>query len=192
VTPEINPEQMFPVGKASGAAKKADRLAENLGLDIKDPFVPIRNPNPQPGAPVKMASSAPSISLNPISSSPMETFGSGGGSGFSLPTFGDAGKPAEVFKPEAPALPPAPEPVIRLIGVVHGQPSVATVQVAGRALLIWPGEALVKGWRVMSIDSQGIVVRHKKAFISLRVGGALNEPEDTKDSPAPSVSLPRS
>jgi hypothetical protein len=89
-----------------------------------------------------------------------------------LPTLGP-----ESPAPNGAAVAPAPpaDPEIRVVGVVHGDPSVATLQVAGRTVIARPGDALAKGWRLLSVNSEGIQIRHQTEIMPVRVGGSINE-----------------
>ncbi len=172
--------EAFPTGKITGDRRKG---ADSLALDIHDPFVPLQD-GARPGADTnddvkrtprvfaqndaksKPIGNALDMNARAASSSPMMS---------QLPNLGPA-----TFGPgpaNAPAAAPAPpaDPEIRVVGVVHGDPSVATLQVSGRMIIARPGDALAKGWRLLSVNSEGVQVRHMGEIMPLRVGGVLNE-----------------
>lgn len=183
----------FPTNKI--AAYQRDSAQDTLSLNINDPFNPIRDPNAKPataeGHPrsaepmvsVQVPGFDPHRPVGAVDPPPMRPVSSPARSG-GLPGL------ASLFGPGGPSspgpglgsqpveiAPPPVEPEIRLIGVVHGEPSVATVQVDGRTLVIRPGDALAKGYRVVAIHAEGIVIRHDGERLLVRVGTAINEPK---------------
>ncbi len=144
-----------------------------LDLGPSDPFRPIREeakPGYKPEVVVTQSAPPPLPSAGGFGKSPTSFNPFGGGNGF---------PPSLSTQPVVPEAPPAPEPEIRLVGIVHGDPSVATIQVAGRTILCRPGDALVKGWRLVRISEDQVSIRHDGAFTGLRVGGVLNEAPTT-------------
>ena len=146
-----------------------------LGMDIHDPFLPIHDKKEKtdvrPSRMMKSSSAPPSIDMTPagnhqslpplISGGYNQTGSSPSSSGMAMPmTIGT---------------PVAVQPEIRLVGLVDGSPSVATIQVNGRMLLARPGDVLSKGWRLLEINPEGIILRHAYENIELRVGNLLNE-----------------
>jgi len=190
-----------PVPTASGPSFPTDKLvsskgrglANSLSMDIPDPFVPIAHPKESspaaPAAPAKKPEE-PKIEVHPISPAdnhmqpvadvrPLDP-GLGGTPGGPLPGL-PAGPAAVNPLPGAPAPVAMPaEPEIRVIGIVHGEDSIATLEVAGRIILARPGDALAKGYRLVAVSPEGIMVRHLGQVISLRVGSSLNEKTDSK------------
>jgi hypothetical protein len=91
-----------------------------------------------------------------------------------LPGLGPGMSPAGGSMGPAAVLPP-PEPSIRVVGIVHGDPSVATIQVANRTLLARPGDVLHTGYRLLSVGPEAVVIRCKGERVEMRVGATLNE-----------------
>ena len=90
------------------------------------------------------------------------------------PPFGinplTGGRPGEQEKPEPPKF--APE--IDVIGVVSGQPSVATLRVEGHVITARPGDLIAKGHRLVTVSDEGVVIRAHGELTSLRVGAGVN------------------
>jgi len=190
------PGEGFPTGKLA-SAKESLSESSSLNLNISDPFSPIRDTNARPTASGGRINTEPHVSVQAPNFDPMRPVGPvtssfnppafkpTGDSGGSLPPLSALGLGSDSpgpngSQPEAAAAPPTPEPEIRLIGVVHGEPSVATVQVDGHNRVIRPGDALAKGYRVMAIHTEGIQIRHDGQWITLRVGTGLNEPKQAQ------------
>lgn len=143
-----------------------------------DPFTPLREdkqarppasePNPDAGR------RAPSVSVGDSRPVTPALFGAGNGGGLPGMFSGGTGSGATA----AMAVLPPPEPPIKLIGIVHGDPSVVTVQVQDRVMLARPGDMLARGYWLHAITPESAVIRHKKANLTLRVGGLLNEPAE--------------
>ena len=74
-----------------------------------------------------------------------------------------------------PAAPAAPDPEIKVIGVVEGDQSIATIEVGGKARNVRPGESLARSYRLESVYGDGVRVRHDKKTYSIRVGNAIND-----------------
>ncbi len=146
-----------------------------VGRDLKkaallqtdtDPFMPLAK------APVdtKPASSGfqpapaqrPDIQVTPIYAKPLPNIASNPSG------FGGSQTPGTVVVE-------LPEPEIRVVGVVKGDESVATLEVSGRTRYFRPGEALAKGYRLDGIDDEGVNIRHKNKSIFVRVGAGINE-----------------
>lgn len=187
----------FPTEKVMASntltSTKLSGLAGSLDRDIPDPFVPIVSPQDKAvhpgGAPLMgeggktKKTQEPPVEVHPVSPSLASTgydAPRGGLPGFSTGFAGPSGGTAQPMMSPMPVAPPAPDPEIRLIGLVQGEPSIATLQVNGRVVLAHSGDALAKGYRLMSISTEGIVVRHEKVHLPLRVGSAMNEAKDTK------------
>lgn len=153
------------------------KLGESPDLDMgtHDPFVPLQDskngPQSAPSAPAPApdaAKAAPDVSVKSS-----HGFGGVGPSGMPpLPLLG--GPPSGLGATPAAVIPP-PEPTIRVVGIVHGEPSVATIQVAERTMLARPGDALYNGYRLMEVSSESVIVRHKGERIPMRVGDIINE-----------------
>jgi hypothetical protein len=162
-------EEAFPVDKAVTSAKK---IAESE-RSVPDPFIQLREPdNPsahlafshtakkgsEPGVQIENASLGKPLGGLPILG--------GGGNGLAGAGTGPA------------ALTIAPiEPEIKVIGLVHGDSTVATVSVGGLIQIARPGDVLAKGYRLMQVSEEGIVVRHNKEYTNLRVGAVMNTPQ---------------
>jgi len=184
--PEAPVGDPFPVTKA--AAGPVRRTVSAAGMEIEDPFVPIaKTPaKPEPGTtgpggpapaveilpsnydPHRKVGAVPPLfppSGNPVG--PVSLFGgSSGGPGAELPGLG--GSPGARAAAEH-------DPAIRVVGIVHGEPSVATLQVDGRVVMARPREALAPGYRLMEIDPEGVTIRRRGEFVAVRVGSGLNE-----------------
>lgn len=175
--------EAFPTTQVAAMRNRGNDAS--LALNIHDPFVPLAGENSGKADP------APKVKVEPVDPGPAPAFRfndvgnyarSGPHFGSGLPNFGDRGAfnalvggPGGSAAPQPVAVPDPPQPEIRLIGLVHGDPSVATLQVGGQMRIVRPGDALAKGWRLMSVDSETVTLRHDGAFIPLRVGGALNQ-----------------
>jgi hypothetical protein len=161
-------------------AEKGLRGDPLLDLDFHDPFEPAADVKSKPSVtPAAARNTQPVVDILP--SGRPDRFASphgfaSGGSFPPLPAFGSSSQP-----PAAVAVvPPPPEPEIQVVGVIHGDPSVATLQVAGRIVLARPGDLLAKGYRLMAVDQEGVVIRHEHERVTLRVGATINEPKPGK------------
>ncbi len=164
----------FPSTKAESISSKLHE--SDLGLDVHDPFKPLygtgKDNQSQPAKP----STAPEVSVTPASSAgmtPLPAMGSG-----SVPPAallnesGPTGKLSTV-----PITPPAPpEPSIKLVGIVQGDSSVATIQVNSQTINATPGRALAKGYRLICVGNDGVQIRHKSSILHLNVGDIINPP----------------
>lgn len=159
----------FPVTQAKHQAASRVADAPELGQDLHDPFIPMDpSERKQPVVPtakapapaVRRAPPAPEIQVNPLPSA---------GFGGSAPVMQTAGNAAPMI------VPPPPEPEIRLMGIIEGEPSVATVQVDGRTVLVRPGDAVAKGYRLAEVGTEGVLLKTRSRILRLRVGGAINE-----------------
>lgn len=180
------PDGGFPTDKIPSA--KSGSLAKNLEKEIPDPFVPI-NPKDranqqagaarQPDSPVEVR---PAFNANrPVGPVPPDSLPYGPsllpplGAGPGLTRSGQPGPfgpaPVTVFRVE---------PEIKVVGLVDGDPPIATMQVAGRTTLAHRGDALATGYRVVDITADGVVIRCWKERKTLRVGGVVNEKTDAK------------
>lgn len=141
-----------------------------------DPFTPLREEKSSraPAAESNTASSrsAPSVAVGESRPVTPALFGSSSGGGLPGLFSGGSGSGATA----AMAVTPPAEPTIKLIGIVHGDPSVVTVQVQDRVMLARPGDALARGYRLHAITPDSAVIRHNNANITVRVGSLLNEP----------------
>jgi hypothetical protein len=178
--------EAFPTGKATASVSDIAKDPE-LSLDIADPFEPAGG-----GSKAKTAHSdtTPAVSVvqsggrDPLTDKghippTLFPFGQSPNVDYTKLAPGSAGARSGATGGSATAsvetvLPPPP-PEIRLIGVVEGTPSVATLSIGGRVRIVRPGDPLVRGWRLMSITSDEVTIRHDGEYILLRVGGALNE-----------------
>ena len=166
----------FPVGSAQ-ASNPSPKDQELYHLD--DPFKPIRG-KPIPNAAAASAMNGgerPNVQILPaVQSRPLPTFGQPASRGpASVFPFGNPGintRPAgeEPEKPE----PPKFMPEIQVVGVVHGQPSVATLKVEGHVITARPGDLIAKGHRLVTVNDEGVVIRAHGELTSLRVGAGVN------------------
>lgn len=177
--------EAFPMGKATAAVSDIANDPD-LRLEIADPFEPARSPKPkkeetpsQPAVSVVSAGSPDPLRERGHISPTLFPFGQSPNLDYTKLAPGRFGPgPGEsggATSPSVETVLPPPPPEIRLIGVIEGTPSVATLSIAGRVRVARPGDALVRGWRLMSISSDEVNIRHNGEFISLRVGGILNE-----------------
>lgn len=160
------------------AKAKTNNLTEDtLNLDPGDPFIPIKNPQEEqaptffPPPPKVANNTAPDIEVKQLPS--FNNFGT------ALPK-GPGALSSTSASAEPVAIAPMIGPEIRLIGVISGDSSLATIQVAGRTLILRPGDLIARGYRLFSVEPDGIVVRHQGEKLRLRVGAALNEPNEGK------------
>jgi hypothetical protein len=171
----------FPTDKVNNA--KIGSLAKNLEKDIPDPFVPI-NPKDRANQQSGGRQADPPIDMrpafNPNRPVGTTTFEAGPtlpmlGSGNGVARAGSSGPigPAEISVARM-------EPEIKVVGLVDGDPPIATVQVGGRTTVAHRGDALATGYRVMDISPDGVVIRCGKERKTLRVGGVVNERSDVK------------
>ncbi len=161
------------LAQAGGKSKLGE--SPDLDMGTHDPFVPLQDTKPGPQAAPKLPAPAPDAAraAPDVSVKASHGFGGVGPSGMPpLPLLG-AGPPGLGAAPAA-VIPP-PEPTIRVVGIVHGDPSVATIQVAERTMLARPGDALYTGYRLMQVGPESVVVRHKGERIPMRVGDMINE-----------------
>lgn len=158
-------EEAFPVDKAAASAKKitdSDRA-------VLDPFVQIREPE-NPSSRLAFSHTAKKGGEPPVQ---FDTPRFPGGSQGGLPTLGAA----QIGGTGPAAITIAPiEPEIKVIGLVHGESTVATLSVGGTIQMARPGDAIAKGYRLMQVTPDGVVVRHNKEYTSLRVGAIMNTP----------------
>jgi hypothetical protein len=189
VTPPANPAEAFPTEKAFAAGSKTSNLAKDpsLQMSVEDPFTPTAQKTAYntegiiapPADPKK--EEKPVVSFSPLPSpvfSQPGPFGNpNGNGGWGDPGTGSGGGSGT----KVADLPPPPEPEIKLIGLVHGEPSVATIQIDGRILIARKGDALAKGYRLTDVYSDGVQIRHVKQFTTLRVGSIMNENSAKKD-----------
>lgn len=173
----------FPTAKALSLSKniKGD---PKLDMDIHDPFVPIAKPNARPGA--GPGGSAPNVAIKPLpdfgSLNPHRPVGHFGPSPFvnagaRAATGGlGSGLPGLTGSGASGAMPvqPLPQPEIRVIGVVFGESSVATVQVAGRTVNLRPGDVITSGYRLAEINREDVLIRHNGETHTVRIGDVLN------------------
>ena len=120
-----------------------------------DPFIPLR-PTESKSAPLPRAEPVYSAPMQLASNRPLPSVGSQPGIGF-------------------PVAPAAPDPEIKVIGVVEGDQSIATIEVGGKARNVRPGESLARSYRLESVYGDGVRVRHDKKTYSIRVGNAIND-----------------
>ena len=71
--------------------------------------------------------------------------------------------------------PTIPEPEIKVVGVVEGDQSIATIEVSGKARNVRPGESLARSYRLESVYGDGVRVKHDRKTYSIRVGNAIND-----------------
>lgn len=169
----------------AGKSKLSD--SPDLDMDTHDPFVPL--PDTKQNGAATPAQQQPARQTAPGRPAPdvsVKTPRAGGGleigGGMSpLPPLGSAmgGGPMS----PAAVLPP-PEPTIKVVGIVHGDPSVATIQVANRTVLARPGDVLHNGYRLLEIEPDAVVIRCKGQRLEMRVGAMINEPKNDARTPA--------
>jgi len=168
----VDPSQPFPVTDA----KNHQSTTENLDLYKldADPFIPIRSKaTPSAAAMSAMNHGQPNVSIMPAAQhNPLPPFGQPrqGLTPFGVNPFQSGGRPAEIEKPE----PPKFLPEIQVVGVVSGQPSVATLRVEGHVITARPGDLLAKGHRLVAVNDEGVVIRSHGELTSLRVGAGVN------------------
>ena len=166
----------FPTEKIVGA--KGAGLAHSMAMDITDPFVPIRDPRDKPGAPVgAVRPQEPRVEMRPVGNVPPASVSYGVGPVLPFPGAPGAGTNpglAGTFG-QSGIIAARPEPEIKVIGLVDGDPPIATMQVAGRVTLAHRGDALATGYRVVDISQDGVVIRCGKERKTLRAGGIMNE-----------------
>ena len=123
-----------------------------------DPFVPLR-PTDIKTAPVKPEITAPGPTLTASRALPGPFGGNAavGGMGGLTNT------------------PTVPDPEIKVVGVVEGEQSIATIEVGGRARNVRPGESLARSYRLETVYGDGVRVRHDKKSYLIRVGNAIND-----------------
>lgn len=175
------PGDAFPTAKL-GTFKSTASATE---IAIKDPFVPIRDPQAKSGRPFGTQHPPATSTLPPIAN--WDTHRPVGGlqpdehslgwdqgpksAGLTIaPVPGGSGS-----MPAAPQLVIPVEPEIRLVGIVHGDPSVATLQVAGHTVIGRQGEEIAKGFFLGAVTPDGVSIRHGSQTIGLRVGDVVNE-----------------
>jgi hypothetical protein len=188
--PPDNPAEAFPTDKAFAAASKSNSLAKDpsLQMTVEDPFTPSSHKKENstegivtpPSTPKK--DDKPVVSFSPLPPPIFSQPGQMGNPAGNNGVWGDPGKtPGGAMGTSVADVPPPPEPEIKLIGLVHGEPSVATIQIDGRVLIARKGDALAKGYRLMDVFSDGVQIRHSKQFTTLRVGSVMNENSGKKD-----------
>jgi len=180
-----------PIGTAPGDfpgvsnQPKSFDLASAVGTGAgdKDPFAP--EPSLESNTPPAYHNK-PAVRATPAG--PASAPAPARPANFGLPA-GDFGAPAAPpsAAPVAPAgLTAAPiEPVvpeIRLIGIVAGQPSVATLSVAGKTVIAQDGDLLAPGYRLLAISTEGIALRHAGVVQKVRVGMGINSPANAAAS----------
>lgn len=186
--PPANPAEAFPTEKAFAAAGKTNLAKDpSLQMTVEDPFTPssLKKENSTEGIaippPAPKQEEKPVVSFSPL---PAPVFSQPGHTG-NMPgngAWGDPGKaPGGATGTSVAEVPPPPEPEIKLIGLVHGEPSVATIQIDGRVLIARKGDALAKGYRLTDVFTDGVQIRHIKQFTILRVGSVMNENSGRKD-----------
>jgi hypothetical protein len=176
-----SPDSGFPTDKIAMA--KSGTLAKSLEKEIPDPFVPI-SPKDKPGQ-VAAGPRPPDSGVgmhevfnpnHPVGAVPPDTIPYGPSP---LPAMGGRPGAAGPFGPAAVTVVKV-EPEIKVVGLVDGDPPIATITVAGRSTLAHRGDALANGYRVMDISPDGVVIRCGTERKTLRVGGVVNEKSDTK------------
>jgi hypothetical protein len=152
------------------STQKDIKDAGTLKLDPNvDPFMPLSKtpvdtkaaPSFQPAAGQKPG---PGIEVTPIYTRP-------------LPSVGGPAAPSGLIGSQSPGMAAieVPEPEIRVVGVIKGDESVATLEISGRIRYFRPGEALAKGYRLDGIDDEGVRLRHHNKSVFVRVGAGINE-----------------
>lgn len=147
------PQPDFPTAKAIAARKQPEPEPP-----IPDPFTPLHPKGPAPGA-APAPAPPPKVDVAPVHAQPLPPLAAGS------------------IMPGTPASPAAPEPErpeIRVIGIVCGDRSVATLEVQGQMMIVHPGDALAKGWRVGVIDNGKVWIHHGAELIGVQVGTTIN------------------
>lgn len=159
------------------AKAKTNHITEDaLNLDPGDPFVPLKQPKEEqvtvhfPPPQKAVSNMAPDVEVKQLPSF----------NDFSATPSKELGALSSTRAPAEPATIAPIGPQIRLIGVIYGDNSLATIQVAGHTLTLRPGDLIARGYRLYSVEPDGIVVRHRREKLRLRVGAALNEPGEGK------------
>ncbi|MGC8666673.1 MAG: hypothetical protein ACP5VE_00960 [Chthonomonadales bacterium] len=152
-TPQAAPAPDFPTSKAIAARKEPEPEPP-----IPDPFTPLHAKGPVSN-PTSAPAPAPKVDVSPIRPQPLPPIAAGS----VLP-----GMPAELAKPAEE------RPEIRVIGIVRGDRSVATLEVQGQIMILHPGDAVAKGWRIQAIDDGSVWLQHGTELIGVRVGTAIN------------------
>lgn len=177
----------FPSAKAVEA--HAGSLAKALDKDIPDPFEPINpkdKPGQQTGAPRQPDTNVgvwPTYDFSHgVGEVKPQSISRGGGMLPGIPAAAQGGPMLGSATPPGPAAIAVPrfEPEIVVVGLVDGEPPVATLRVAGKVTLAHRGDPLATGYRVMDISPDGVVIRCGKEWKTLRVGDGMNEPINTK------------
>lgn len=176
-------DKAFPMGRLASTQQNL-RDEGVTDMNVHDPFMPkAKAPEKKAGLPAAPTAPPParktartsdpdvSVSAIPMSRH-MENFT--GGSGGGLPPIPVASGGTVPAPPGiAPVAPPA-EPEVRVIGVVHGEKSLATLSVGGRVVIARPGDALAKGYRLQAVNAEGVSIRHDNQNTTLHVGDSMN------------------
>jgi hypothetical protein len=173
-------DSAFPIDKVPQS--KDGSLAKALAKDVHDPFVPLPKENTGNAAAPRPPDSNVGIWPNQHAGvGEVKPFGPSSNGGYLPPIQGGAG----FAGPGGPVGPAAVtvtriEPEIKVVGLVDGEPPIATLTVAGRSTLVHRGDALASGYRVLDISPDGVVIRCGKERKTLRVGGVVNEKSETR------------
>jgi hypothetical protein len=176
----VTTDSAFPI--SSVPAAKPGSIASSLEREIKDPFVPRRKENQSRFA---GGNGRPD---NVIDADGPRFNGVGAVDPPLSPSNRGFLPPAAGFSPAGPGgsiapisvTPPPMEPEIKVVGLVDGDPPIATLTVSGRSVLAHRGDPLAKGYRVLDISPNGVVIRCGPESKSLRVGGVINERSDAR------------
>jgi hypothetical protein len=163
-----SPNEAFPLVKDTGPGDPGKLTGRPEPAEENDPFVPLR-----PAENRKMAAPPPSpfLEVKPTTQ-PHFTGGPGlpGAFGGGQPAGGMGGFQTSMANPD---------PEIKVVGVVEGDQSIATIEVGGKARNVRPGESLARSYRLESVFGDGVRVRHEKRLYAIRVGNAINESSKT-------------
>jgi hypothetical protein len=169
---------LWPVNDTLNGSGTGNKVTDDpvLKQAVTDPFIPTIHPDAKKPT---LPPTKPLVNVTPTNQGPSLPPTGGPSTGWPPgPNFN--GQPNGLQGTNtalAPVAPPPPaEPQIRLVGIVVGEPSVATLEVDGRIVLARSGEAIIDGYRLMNIDGEGIRVRHGKKMMELRSGVTINQP----------------
>lgn len=162
----------FPLDKAKESARHTNAEVDRT---VPDPFVQINDPYAK-----NHAKTAANDSIKHDDHDvKIESMGSGAPKG-TLPGFGSMGMGGGSAMGGGAGLAPMNvtpiDPEIRVIGIVKGDAPIATISVGGTVQIARPGDPIAKGYRLMQVTDEGVVIKHRLESMTLRVGAAVNSP----------------